>query len=789
MTLPATIHDATRDGRQALRALRYQPGFGAAALLTLALGFGAPTAIFSVVNAVLLRPLPYQDAGRLLRFSIEAQSPRGQVTFDALPVAQALAWSDEAATLDALALFNDTAGTLTTADGPVRLTGIAATPNLFALLGTAPARGRTFDAAARDARQIVLSDAAWRLYFGRDPALVGSSIMLDGQPHIVIGVMPEAFAFPAPDSAFWVPLLLESGSGRGMILPAIGRLASDATVAGAVTEGQRILEDASDAGVEQRLLARTLQDQMVGRYQQVLWVLMAAVSLVSVIATVNIALLLLTRGAGRAREFAIRRALGSSRSRLIRQLVIEGTVLAVLGGLAGVAVGMVSLSALVRIAPPDLPRLSDAHIDLQVLAFTAMLVLIAIVIFGAIAAGRMTSPAGVPRTRLNVLAAAELALAVVLLVGAGLLLRSFVALVLIDQGFEARHAVAAQVTLPGARYPGAAARMAFHERLLERARALPGVQAAGLTTSMPNRQPTGRFAYDPVGVDPFADPFTMKVAEVRMVTPGFLEAMGVPLLAGRTFTQADSEGGEPVMVLSERLARQHFPDSDPVGALLYSGSGNRRVIGVVGDVHPAAQDSQPSPSAYIPLRQEQDVLGWAATVTLVVRDTGTPVDAAALRSMVLSLDPEMPLFNVRTLDREVAGLVAGPRFTATALALFALVALVKAAIGVYGVMAYSAGRRTREIGIRMALGATSSQILRLVARDGVAVVAAGLAAGLLAAIWLARLLTGLLHDVSPSDPIALLLVALVLAATGLAATLIPARRATRVSALVALRHD
>jgi predicted permease len=806
MTFQSFARDTTRDVGLSLRLLARQPGFAIVAILTLALGIGAPTAIFSTVHAVLLRPLPYLDADRIVRFRIESRSPRGTVGFDALPVSQALEWAGNTSTLEMMSIFNDTARTLTTPDGPVRLTGLAATPNIFALLGTAPAMGRAFDAATRETRQIVLSHSTWQRYFNGNPAIVGTSITLDGDPFSVTGVMPEAFAFPTPDTAFWVPVLLETGGSRGMLLPAIAKLRPGATLNSVVAEGQRMLGDRDDPRIQQTLLARTLQDQMVGRYTRVLWVLLAAVGLVSVIATVNIALLLLTRGASRAREFSIRLALGAGRGRLVRQLFAEGMTLAIMGGLAGLAVGALALKALVRIAPPDLPRLHEAGLDPLVLSFTALLVILASVVFGVLSAGRVITidairalaraatetslvPTGAPRRRLNALAAAELAFTVVLLVGAGLLLRSFISLVLVDQGFDSRDALAVQVTLPSARYPGPDARLAFHERLLERTKALQGVSHAGLTTSMPNRQPTGRFAYDPVGSDPFADPFTMKVAEVRMVSAGFLEAMGVPLLAGRTFRDSDTEGSERVIVLSQRLARLHFPDRDPIGAMLYSQSGDCRVIGVVADVLPASQEGTADPGAYVPLRQSKDVLSFAATVTLVVRGKSAATQVGPLRSMVSSLDPEMAVFNVRTLDREVAGLVAGPRFSATALGLFALVALVMAAVGVYGVMSYSAGQRTREIGVHMALGATPAQVLRVIVRDGLIVVAAGLGAGLVIAVWLARSLTGLLHEVTPADPVALVSVAVLLSAIGLVAVLIPARRATRVSALAALRHD
>jgi putative ABC transport system permease protein len=806
MTAATVASDLVQDVVLSLRLLARQPGFAAVALLTLALGIGAPTAIFSTVNAVLLRPLPYTDADRIIRFRIESTSPRGQVGFDALPVSEALEWAGNTSTLEMMAVFNDGARTMTTADGPVRLIGLSATPNLFALLGTAPAVGRVFDAATRETRQIVLSYSTWQRYFNGDTSIAGRSVTLDGDSYQVTGVMPEAFAFPNAEAAFWVPQILESGGSRGMVLPAIARIRPDATLAAVVTEGQQRLAGRDDPRIKQTLVVRTLQDQMVGRYSRVLWVLLAAVGLVSVIATVNIALLLLTRGASRTREFSIRLALGAGRGRLVRQLLVEGASLAVLGGLGGLLVGALALKALVRIAPPDLPRLDEAGLDLTVLAFTGVLVIVASVLFGVLSAGRLVAvdavralarastesslvPTRAPRRRLKVLAAAELSLTVVLLVGAGLLLRSFVSLVLVDQGFDPSGAVAVQYSLPLSRYPGPEPRLAFHERLLESARAIPGANYIGLTTSMPNRQPTGRFAYDPAGIDPFAEPFTMKVAELRMVTAGFIEAMGIPLRAGRTFTESDTETSEPVIVLSKRLAALHFPDRDPIGATLFSESGDRRVIGVVDDVLSASKEGTSDPGAYVPLRQSKNVLTFAATVTVVARGNNADALTGPIRAALKSLDPELAPFNIRTLDREVANLVAGPRFTATALGLFALVAFVMAAVGVYGVMSHSAAQRTKEIGVRMALGATSSQVLRLVIRDGIAVVAIGLMAGLVMAMWLSRSLTGLLHEVTTADPVALAAVAFLLAAMGLVAVLIPARRATRVSALTALRHD
>jgi putative ABC transport system permease protein len=800
------LSELAGDAAHALRLLTRRRAFALTAIATLALGLGAPTTIFSVVHAVLLRPLPYPDADRIVRFRIESRTPRGQqVAFDALPATAALEWASTSASLSSIALYNDAARTLTTPDGPVRLTGLAATPNLFDLLGTAPTIGHTFGSDDRDVRQIVLSHATWQQYFDGATSVVGSLVTLDGQAHRIVGVMPREFEFPSRETRFWLPVVLSSGGSRGMLLPAIARMKPDANLASVMAEGRRVLTERG--GERQNLIVRTLRDHMVGSVRRLLWVLMAAVSLVSAIAIVNLALLLLTQGASRSGEFSVRLALGGSRARLIRQVAVEGLALATVGGVAGLIFASLFLRVLVGIAPPDVPRLHQTSFDAQVLAFGGALVFVVSVLFAIVSAGsvvagdairsvmgagtesRLLSTAA-SRRRLNGLAAAELALAVVLLVGAGLLLRSFVRLVMVDQGFDPRGALAAQVTLPSARYPTPASRMDFHERLLGRLRELRGPEHVGLITSMPNRQPTGRFAYDPVGVAMFPDPFTMQVAEVRMATEGLIEAMGIPLVAGRTLVAADSEGAEPVMVISDELARHHFPDASAVGRMLYSGSGNRRVVGVVGTVKSAtAAGAQHNPSAYLPLRQNLDVFEQFATMSIVVRGRDPLSLGRDLRSIVRSLDPELAMFNVRTLEDETNGLVAGPRFSATVLGLFAVVAVVMAAVGVYGVIAYGAARRTREIGVRIALGATRAQILRLIVREGVIVIVAGLSCGLVAAVWLARTLTGLLHEIAPADPIALISVAALLSIVGAAAIYVPARRATRMNALSALRED
>ncbi len=804
---PASRFDSLRrDLSLAARLLRRRPGFTAVAVATLALGIGAPAAIFSVVHAVLVRPLPYPEADRILRFRIDSRSPQGPVSFDALPTTTALTWAAQSSTLSAMAVFNDRSLTLSTAEGPFRLTGVSATPNLFDLLGVAPMAGRTFDASTVDRRQIVLSHETWVRLFAADRAALASIATFDGEPYRIVGVMPEGFGFPTPEAAFWVPQPLDPGGTRGMMLPAIARMRPGATLDAVLQEGRAQLGDAGDARITQQLGARTLQDQMVGGVRRLLWVLLAAVGFVLVIATVNIALLLLTRGAGREREFSMRLALGASRSRLVRQLFTEGLLLGGLGGAAGLVMAWLGLDLILGLAPADIPRLREASLDTSVLTFALALTVLTSLVFGVLSAGRTLAidpvralvgtgearllAAGAPtRRRLNVLASAGLALTVVLLVGAALLLRSFVELVTVDQGFDPEGTVALQVSLPLARYPGPAARLAFHDRLLDRLAHTDGVAVAGLATTLPGRQPSGRFDFRSGGLPSDRDPFSMHVVDVHMVTEGFVEAMGLRLRAGRTFRASDRNGAEEVMVISELLARQEFSDRNPIGELLYSGTGNRRVVGVVSDVRPVAPGAEIKAVAYLPLRQHSDVLEWFGSATVMARGKNPRGLAAGMRALVLSLDPEMPPFNLRRLEDDVSKLVAGPRFSAAVLTAFAAIAFVMAALGVHGVMAYSTGLRTREIGVRIALGATRGDMHRLLLKDGAGIVGAGLVLGLLAAVWLARSLTGLLHEVTPADPGVLAAVAFVLASAGLMAAYLPVRRATRVNVLEALRRE
>ena len=804
-SLTGLLREFPRDLKMAARLALRRPLFSITLILTLALAIAAPTAIFSVVHAVLIRELPYPEANRLVRFGMEGQTHRGPVSFDALPASAALRWGRDARTLSGLALFNDRALTLSSTAGPFRLAGIAATPNLFDVIGVPPLVGQGFDPQSRDPRRIVLSYETWERYFGRSPAIVESTITLDGERYVVAGVMPRAFAFPNVESAFWVPLFIDEGGTRGMVLPAVARMAAGADLPGVVQEGGAAIEADEGTRGELRLTATTLQEQLVGGVRRLLWVLMAAVTLVFVIGCTNIALLLLTRGTAREREFSIRLALGVSRARLVSQLASEVLILAVVGGLLGLALASVTANVLVGIAPAEIPRLGASTLETPVVGLATALILLTTVLFGILAAhralssdpartlgrlgGESLSSGRLARRPLNMLAASQLGLTMVLLVAAGLLLRSFVARAVVDQGFTPGGAVAMQVNLPSTRYPSPDARVAFHDRLLEGMRQLPGVTAVGFITMMPNRQASARFVFSGAPLPEPFDPMTSPVYEVRTASEGFMEAAGLRLIAGRTLTREDRDGGEAVAVVSERLAREQFGGRNPVGEILYSGPQDYRVVGVVGDVRPADQDAEPQGAAYLPFRQDRGIFQWFATATVVVRSDDLKSAAAAVRSLVLSMDPEMPPFNVRTLNEEVGRLVAGPRFSAGAVGVFAIAALVLAAMGVYGVMAYTAGLRTREIGVRMAFGATRAAVVRLMLGEGLVVTGAGLVIGTAAAMAFARGLTGLLHEVAPADPVSLAAVASLLLAVGLVAAYLPARRATRIAVTDALRND
>ncbi len=793
-----------QDVRFALRGFRRSPGFVAVALLTLALGIGANTAIFSVVNGVLLRPLPYADPDRLV--SLEELSYRGEY----------LELGERARTFDVAFYTADDDVSLLGLGEPVRLEGAHVSSTLFPLLGARPAVGRAF-ATGEDrgggADVVVLSHGLWQRHFGGDPAVVGRQLRLDGRSRTVVGVMPPDFRFPSRDTELWLPAGIDADdrislwSTGGSI---VGRLRPGATLPEARAELQLLVPGlralfpwAMPAEYGAQATFVPLRTKIVADSRPVLLVLLGAVALVLLVACVNIANLTLARVTSRRAELAIRVALGAGRGRLVRQLFTESMLLALAGGAAGLLLVVAGVRALVTVLPADVPRVDEVGVDARVLGFALALSLLSGLFFGLLPALRASGPrmewlgegggrgAGAgPRRRAlqGSLVVAQIALAVMLVTGAGLLIKSFWRLVRVDPGFRVENVVSATLAPPEFRYADDASRRVFYDRLLERLRALPGVSAAAVASGLP-------FAGDNWGTvfvieghpDPAATGDWPWADAGAVVSPGWLDAMGVPVVQGRGFAETDDGRAPGVVIVGRALAERYWPGQDPVGRRIrFPGDeGWRTVVGVAGDVKWNQLTEAGSGALYVPLAQ-----GELGPMRLVVRSAADPAAVAdELRAVVASVDRDTPVSDVRTAEQLVSASVAGPRFTMLLLSLFALVALALGAIGIFGVVSHATGQRRREIGLRVALGATPGDVRRLVVRQGATLTLAGLALGLVAALAVTRILAGLLHGVRPTDPGVLGGSIVLLAAVALGAAYLPARRATRVDPVEALRAE
>jgi putative ABC transport system permease protein len=802
-----------QDLRYGVRMLARSPGLTAAAILALALGIGANTAIFSVVNAVLLRPLPYPDADRLLNVhQVWATAPNEH---DVLSADDVVALREGAAAFGQVAAyFSPVGGFAITGGGePEQVAGTAVTAEMFDVLGTRPALGRAFlpeDGRPGAEPVVVLSHALWQRRFGGDPGIVGRALTMDSRAHTITGVMPKGFRFPRDGVADLWPIFRPERSSsrppyyiRTVARPRPG--AGPAEVQGALRSITRqIKEWFPDSSADWRLDAAPLKDELVGDARPALLVLLGAVALVLLIATANIANLLLARATARRREMAIRAALGAGRFRLARQLVTESLILAGVGGLFGIILSLWGTDLLVQVGPRNLPRLYEVGIDLRVLLYTAAVTILSGILFGLAPAIRASRPglattlqAGARGTtdhagrRLrSLLVVTEFALAVMLLCGAGLLIRSFLRLQQVSPGFDAGGILTASVSLPQARYPGGAERSAFFRGLLERASSLPGVQAAAISMALPPDLlvMTNPYTIEGRPLPPGSQP--PAVAQL-LIGGDYFHALGVPLLRGRAFTEADVAGAPEVIIINQTMAKTLFPGEDPIGRRLQLGDPDPEspwvtIVGIAGDVKYTGLDKAPEPTMYTPYEQNL----WWPTMFLVVRSSVDPAGLArAVRSQVAGLDPLLPLARVRTMDELLGQSVAEPRFRTTLLGIFAATALLLAAVGIYGVLSYTVGQRTQEIGIRMALGARRRDVLALVLGQGMALAGIGVAIGLAAALALSRVLAGLLFGVSPADPATFGAVSLVMVAAALLACYVPARRATRVDPMVALRSE
>lgn len=811
------MSDWLLDLRFAWRTLRRAPAFTAAAALTLAIGVGATTAVFSVVYAVLLRPLPYPDSERLVRVYSEDEG----VLWTASPP-DFVDWRGQTTSFEQLAAVNSGAFALTGAGPAQQRQGAQVTAAFFPVLGVAPALGRGF-AAAADAdgasRLVVLGDALWRTVYGGDRDVLGRTVRLDGAEYEVIGVMPPGFNAPG-NTELWVPLMFTAddlATQRGAhYLDVYGRLRAGVTLERADREMKEIAARIGLAfpEVNQGWTARvtSLRDALVGDLRRPLYALLGAVALVLLTACVNVASLLIGRAVARDRELALRAALGAGRGRLARVVLADTAVLALAGGALGVALAAWGVEALTRIAPADLPQLDQARVDGLVLVFSLLVTGLTALLFGAAPSYRLlrraedvgaladrerggTAGRGAQGTR-RTLVAVQVALAVTLVAGAGLLVRSLANLLATDAGFEPRGVLSFALAVPDASYQEPERVEAFVVAVEDHLRALPGVTDVGTTFGLPLTgfdfsisvsSLDGR-AFSPQEKERFVSP------QLRIVTPGYFAAMGIPILRGRGIVDQDRADTPPVVVVSETAARRMFGTNDPIGRRFELGTrmglGRGRVggevVGVVGDVRDVGPGEPPRPLMYAVHRQFP--VGF---LTVVVKASGGDPLALAgpARAAVAEVDPNVPVYQVRTLRQLMGASVARTRFLATVLALFAGVALVLAAVGIYGVVAYSVAQRTREFGIRLALGARAADVVRLVLGQGAALSAAGAAAGLVLTLIATPVLRRLLYQVTPTDPVTLVGGTLALLVVALVACYLPARRAARLDPMEALHHE
>ena len=795
------------DTRYAVRVLLKAPGYLAACLVTLALGIATTTVIFAVVDGALWRTLPYADADHIVQIQHRLSSGRFIVPLRVTPE-ELREWRAQAETASALATHRQSEYTLATREGPVRLTGSYVSANLFRLLGVPPLLGREFRAdeeAAGSAPVVILSHATWATYFRSDPGILDTVVRLDDDSYEVVGVMPSDFAFPRTAAEFWVPARTRSaddagepgGGNRAGTL--VARLRPETSLDRATAEAQTInarVEPSFEGEVE----VWTLHRLMVSRVRRALLILLGAVGCVLLIVCANVTNLVLARAARRQPEVAIRSALGASRSVLVRQVLAETVVLGLAGGLLGSLLAGWGIGVVRTFGAGLGPRLDEIALDARVLLLAVGVSVVSGLLVGCVPALRLgwgnpdqalrpdslssasrSNPFG-RRGASQLLVLAEVALAFVLLVGAGLLIRSFVGLIDVNLGYDPEDVLTFQVALPETRYADGTQQKEFLGVLLSRLDGVAAVRSVGMSTDLPFVG--GAMFSMPAGAAGLSrEEMQRRVIYVRAVSDGFFRAMGIPIVHGRAFV--DGEAGQ-VVVVSETLASRHFPGEDPIDQELSVFGEPWRIVGVVADVR-VLLDRDPPSGAYLPYQRFEGRGNLSSTV-FAVRTTGDPLGLVPLiRSLVADVDPTIPIFDIVTMDQRVSDSVARPRFYAIILGVLAMVALAVATIGVYGVVSYLVTQRTGEIGIRIALGAQPGTVLRLVVRQGIVMIAPGLLVGLVGAVATTRYLESLLFGLTPLDPVTLGGVGLVLGVVALLACYLPGRRATQIDPVVALR--
>jgi putative ABC transport system permease protein len=811
------IEDLWGDLRYGVRMMRKAPAFTTIAVVTLTLGIGANAAIFSIVNAVLLRPLPYKDPQRL----VMVFAPDGHYQDVPLGSAGFLELRNQNQSFQGVAAFFMHSVNLTGRGEPEFLGGTLASSNLFTLLGIEPRYGRTFlqdEERPGNNRVVIISHRLWQRRFGSDQKIIGQSISLNDEPHTIVGVMPPGFQFPrkgdlwsawfASEIDIYVPLALtpEQISNRKTLpIAVIARLKPQFSIEQARAEmngfAARLQEryPSSDGNRSIRLV--TLQQSVVERARFALLVLLGAVGFVLLIACTNVANLLLVRAAARQKEIAIRAALGAGRRRVIRQLLTESMLLAVLSGSLALLLAYCGVVLLKTIIPEYLPRADEIGVDVWVFGFTLLISMLTGILFGAVPAfqasklrltdslkeGNRVSGEGSHNRLRNLLVVSEVALALVLLVGAGLILRSFIRLMNIDPGLNPHNALTVDITLPATKYDHTQ-QAAFFHHVLARLRSIPGIQAAGAVYPLPLSTMEESMGFDIEGQPPSTHGEDHS-AGPRGVGPDYFKAQGIPLLKGRDFRETDGIGSPPVVVINEVMARRYWPNQDPVARRIIFPYRGRpvswEIIGVVGSVRHMSLDVDLRPEIYVPYAQYP-----LAFMTLVIRTDSDPLKfVESVRKQIQAVDKDQPISNINTMDALLARTVSQPRFNLILLAIFATLALLLAAVGIYGVMSYIVTQRTHEIGVRMALGAQTRDVIKLVVSQCLALILTGVAIGLLAAFGLTRLIKNLLFGIGATDPLTFSLIAIILIGVALLACYLPARRATKVDPIVALRQE
>ncbi len=806
------LADFGHDMRFAFRMLLKNPSFTIVTVMALALGIGANTAIFSVVNTVLLRPLPYKDPERLVMVWEDASKsgyPR-----DTPSAANFADWRDQNQVFEGMAAITDESFNFTGSGEPERLEGQRVSASLFPLLGVEPQLGRVFTAAEDQpgSKVVLLSYGLWQRRFGGDPSIAGKPLTLNGQTYVVVGVMPARFQFPTNDNQVWVPIAFSSQEAADRevhYLKVVARLKPGVTLQQAQTEmstiATRLQQQYPDTNKDIGAAVTSLREHLVGDIKPALLILLGAVGLVLLIACANVANLLLARAAVRQKEIAVRVALGARRLRLVRQFLTESILLSTVGGVVGLVIAYTGLVLLRTFMPEDILQARDISIDLKVLGFTFFVSVATGVIFGLAPAfqafrfkqsetlkegGRDAATGGGGKRLRSLLVTAEVAISLVLLIGAGLLINSFVRLRNVDPGFRSDHLLTMKIVMPLSKYLDRPRRIAFYNDMLQRVQSLAGVRSAAITTNLPLYHQGNSMSVRIQG-RPELPPAEQPVVVTRIVSPGYFDTMTIPLLSGRKFTEQDIVTTPRVAVISETMARTFWPNEDPVGKRFGIGeiTSDRdwiNIVGVARDVRQIELTAAPEPQAYLTYLQ----FGFFDSRDLVVKTDVDPTSlAATVRKTVWEIDKDQPVSNVQTMETILADSIARQRFSMVLLAIFAGVALVLAAVGIYGVMSYSVAQRTREIGIRMALGAQTGAVLKLALGYGLKLVLIGIAIGLIAAFALTRLMSTLLFGVTATDPITFTLISLLLISVAALASYIPARRATKVNPIIALRYE